>query len=115
MTSAALPTRRDEAYRYADLAALAPLWPVAVETIAVGAGEHRASLAEKDAARFGQFDAPADPVEQLDGVPSLQCADGGADRRLDEVQRLENALKTGNVPSEFRVSATISLCHSLKL
>ena len=34
---------------------------------------------------------------------------------LDEVQRLENALKTGNVPSEFRVSATISLCHSLKL
>lgn len=35
----ALPTRRDEDYRYADLAALAPLWPVAVERIAVAAGE----------------------------------------------------------------------------
>ena len=42
MTSVALPTRRDEAFRYADLAALAPLWPAAVETIAVPAGEHRA-------------------------------------------------------------------------
>jgi Fe-S cluster assembly protein SufD len=40
----ALPTRRDEDFRYADLAALAPLWPVAVETIAVTAGE-RGSLA----------------------------------------------------------------------
>ena len=39
---AALPTRRDEAFRYADIAALAPLWPVAVETIAVGAWEQRA-------------------------------------------------------------------------
>lgn len=45
MTQAlALPTRRDEDFRYADLAALAPLWPVAVETIAVAAGE-RGSLA----------------------------------------------------------------------
>ena len=42
VSAAVLPTRRDEAYRYADLAALAPLWPVAVETIAVSAGEHRA-------------------------------------------------------------------------
>ncbi len=43
MAVAALqPTRKDEAFRYADLAALAPLWPVAVETIAVPAGEHRA-------------------------------------------------------------------------
>jgi len=40
----ALPTRKDEDFRYADLAALAPLWPVAVETIAVAAGE-RGSLA----------------------------------------------------------------------
>ena len=38
----ALPTRRDESFRYADLAALAPLWPVAVETIAVPPGEHKA-------------------------------------------------------------------------
>ena len=38
----ALPTRKDEAFRYADLAALAPLWPVAVETIALAEGETRA-------------------------------------------------------------------------
>ena len=42
MTSAALPTRKDEAFRYADLAALTPLWPVAVEAIALAAGESRA-------------------------------------------------------------------------
>ena len=42
MNLAAIPTRRDEAFRYADLAALAPLWPVAVEQIVVAAGEHRA-------------------------------------------------------------------------
>ena len=42
MSVTTLPSRRDEAFRYADLAALAPLWPVAVETIAVPAGEHRA-------------------------------------------------------------------------
>ena len=35
----ALPTRKDEAYRYADLAALAPLWPVAPEAIRVPAGK----------------------------------------------------------------------------
>ena len=34
----ALPTRRDETYRYADLKALAPLWPIAVEEIHVAAG-----------------------------------------------------------------------------
>ena len=38
----ALPTRRDEAYRYADLKALAPLWPIAVETILVVAGANDA-------------------------------------------------------------------------
>ena len=42
MASAALPTRRDEAFRYADLQELAPLWPVAVERIVVPAGETRA-------------------------------------------------------------------------
>jgi Fe-S cluster assembly protein SufD len=41
MDALALPTRRDEAYRYADLKALAPLWPIAVETIHVAAGESR--------------------------------------------------------------------------
>lgn len=35
----ALPTRKHEDFRYADLAALAPLWPVAVETITVPAGQ----------------------------------------------------------------------------
>ena len=40
--AAALPTRRDEEFRYADLAALAPLWPVPVETIALAEGETRA-------------------------------------------------------------------------
>ena len=38
----ALPTRRDEAFRYADLASLAPLWPVVAERIVLGAGEERA-------------------------------------------------------------------------
>lgn len=36
------PSRRDEDFRYADLAALAPLWPVAPEAIAVNAGEDAA-------------------------------------------------------------------------
>lgn len=37
--SITLPTRRDEDFRYADLAALEQVWPVAVETIQVAAGE----------------------------------------------------------------------------
>lgn len=36
-----LPTRRDEDYRYADLAALETLWPLAPERIVVPAGESR--------------------------------------------------------------------------
>lgn len=35
----ALPTRRDEDFRYADLAALERVWPVAVQAIALGEGE----------------------------------------------------------------------------
>ncbi len=38
-TASQVPTRRDEDFRYADLAALAPLWPVAVEQVRVPAGE----------------------------------------------------------------------------
>ena len=38
MDALALPTRRDEAFRYSDLKALAPLWPIAVEAIHVAAG-----------------------------------------------------------------------------
>ena len=36
--SKGLPTRRDEVFRYADIAALEPLWPVAVEVISVATG-----------------------------------------------------------------------------
>lgn len=38
----ALPTRRDEDFRYADLSALAPLWPVTTESIELAEGEARA-------------------------------------------------------------------------
>lgn len=37
--AALLPTRKDEDFRYADLGALAQVWPVAVETISVPASE----------------------------------------------------------------------------
>ncbi len=39
MNAMTLPTRKDEAFRYADLAALAGVWPVAREAIRVAAGE----------------------------------------------------------------------------
>lgn len=46
----ALPTRKDEDFRYADFDALAPLWPVAVERIVLAADEERAlSLVETGA------------------------------------------------------------------
>lgn len=35
----ALPTRKNEDFRYADLASLAQAWPIPVETIALGQGE----------------------------------------------------------------------------
>jgi len=38
----ALPTRHDEAWRYADLTALATVWPVSPQAIVVGAGESAA-------------------------------------------------------------------------
>ena len=44
-----LPTRRDEDFRYADLAALEALWPVAPERIVVGAGEERSQAIVLDA------------------------------------------------------------------
>ena len=47
--SAPLPTRRDEDYRYADLAALEQLWPVAVERIVLAAGERGAKSIVLDA------------------------------------------------------------------
>ena len=39
MNALALPTRKDEAWRYSDIDALAHVWPVAVETILVPAGK----------------------------------------------------------------------------
>ncbi len=51
MTVVAFPTRKDEVFRYADLAALKPLWPIAVEAIAVAEGESAAlSIVSSDAA-----------------------------------------------------------------
>jgi Fe-S cluster assembly protein SufD len=49
MNALALPTRRDEDYRYADLAALEPLWPVAIERIVVAPGESGAKSIVLDA------------------------------------------------------------------
>jgi Fe-S cluster assembly protein SufD len=40
----AVPTRRDEAWRYSDLAAVARHWPVAVEQLVVPAGETHAEI-----------------------------------------------------------------------
>jgi Fe-S cluster assembly protein SufD len=54
----ALPTRRDEDFRYADFEALAPLWPVSVERIVVGAGEVDA--------RAIMLDAPNDIARALE-------------------------------------------------
>ena len=50
MTLLALPTRRDEAWRYSDLDALAGAWPVAgPEVIRVAAGDEIARLVVQDA------------------------------------------------------------------
>jgi Fe-S cluster assembly protein SufD len=55
MTALALPTHRDEDFRYADLDALKPLWPVAVERIVLGAGEERAlTIVETGAQPFAR-------------------------------------------------------------
>lgn len=53
MNARALPTRRDEAWRYSDLDALAEVWPSGVvsETIVVPAGESLARTIVADAAR----------------------------------------------------------------
>ncbi len=51
MVALALPTRRDEAWRYADLAAVASVWPVpAAELIEVAAGESLTRVIVQDAA-----------------------------------------------------------------
>ena len=50
MNVATLPTRKDEAFRYANLEALAGLWPIAREEIAVAAGKNDALSIVQDAA-----------------------------------------------------------------
>ncbi len=45
----ALPTRRDEAWRYSDLSAVARAWPVAPEVITVAAGETASRMVVQDA------------------------------------------------------------------
>jgi Fe-S cluster assembly protein SufD len=49
MSELALPTRKDEAYRYSDLEALARVWPPPRETIVVAAGQHDARTLVHDA------------------------------------------------------------------
>ena len=46
----ALPTRRQEAWRYSDIAAVARAWPVTPEVIAVDAGESVTRMVVQDAA-----------------------------------------------------------------
>lgn len=46
----AMPTRRDEAWRYSDIAAVERVWPVAPEVIRVVAGDSAARLVVQDAA-----------------------------------------------------------------
>ncbi|MEL0250740.1 MAG: SufD family Fe-S cluster assembly protein [Novosphingobium sp.] len=52
----ALPTRKDEAFRYADLAALEALWPLPVQEIRVAAGEQGASVIVLDGANYAAQD-----------------------------------------------------------
>ena len=85
--NALLPTRRDEDYRYADLAALEPLWPVAVERIAVAAGE--------SGAKSIVLDAPNDVVRAVE-------IELGAGAKFD--LRL---LNTGGGYGRFALSVTL--------
>jgi Fe-S cluster assembly protein SufD len=56
LASSPLPSRHDEAWRYADLAALAPVWPIATETIVVAPGETGARSLVIDGAAVHDFD-----------------------------------------------------------
>jgi Fe-S cluster assembly protein SufD len=57
MTGAALPTRRDEAWRYSDMAALARAWPLpAAESVIVPAGGDFARTIVQDSGTIHQID-----------------------------------------------------------
>lgn len=68
MTTLALPTRAEEAFRYSDLPALAQVWPVAVETIRVAAGESSALavVADGDGAQARDFEIVLDDGAAFD-------------------------------------------------
>ena len=83
----ALPTRHDEDFRYADLAALEPLWPVAVERIVVAPGE--------SGAKSIVLDAPNDVARALE-------IELGAGAKFD--LRL---LNTGGGYGRFALSVTL--------
>ena len=85
--NAPLPTRRDEDYRYADLAALEPLWPVAVERIVLAPGER--------GAKSIVLDAPNDVARALE----IELGAGAAfDLRL---------LNTGGGYGRFALNVTL--------
>ena len=88
MTPLALPSRRDEAFRYADLAALERVWPVAPERIAVAPGEA--------AAHAIVMDAPNDQAREIE-------VELGAGARLD--LRLLNA---GGAYGRFALTVTLA-------
>jgi len=87
MSALAVPTRRDEDFRYADLTALEPLWPVAAEKIVLGADETDA--------RSIVLDAPNDVARELD-------IELGAGAKLD--LRLLNA---GGAYGRFALTVTL--------
>jgi Fe-S cluster assembly protein SufD len=62
-----LPTRRDEAWRYSDLAAVARHWPVAVEPISIAAGTAQALtiIADADAPAIRHLAITLDPGAAL--------------------------------------------------
>jgi len=87
MSALAVPTRRDEDFRYADLTALEALWPVAAEKIVLGADETDE--------RSIVLDAPNDVARELD-------IELGAGAKLD--LRLLNA---GGAYGRFALTVTL--------
>ena len=135
--SAPLPTRRDEDYRYADLAALEPLWPVAVERIVLAPGERGTKSivldAPNDVARaleielgagatfdlrllntgggYGRFALTVTLGEGADftfGAAQL----GGDNQTLETVTTVTHAAKNATSRQTIRSTATGHSCSS---
>ncbi|GGJ48770.1 Fe-S cluster assembly protein SufD [Sphingopyxis bauzanensis] len=81
MTTATLPTRRDEAWRYSDIAAVTAAWPLpAPESIIVPAGGHFARAVVQDAGDIQQIEL----VLGKGAVASLHVLNiGGAFGRIE--------------------------------